>query len=243
MAGASLTRLSGPAAPAAPNPGGTHMSSPPVWRPCHPGVRGSLHAPQCQPRLGPGPGALMGWEDTDGQSVIQHPALPGVWPGAGCGDPDGFRYQVTAVPLGEPSHAGPRGEESPPCSSVLGPSLAPGETEGQHSPGTRLSASGHRRGRHQCAAGWLGVCQRCGGEGGAKERLFFPIIAGTQVPWLPPCLGHGEHQPGRRKGQGRCALCPPPSGAGDCSRQQGQLFDTHILYSCKQHKSAWLLFP
>lgn len=155
-------------------------------------------------------------------------------------DPDGFRPRVPAetrpwVLLGEPHRLRPHGEKSPLGLGVPSPSLVPGDTESPRHWGTTGGGTG---------ALWVGrgfywgMWCRGRGKGEAiplfppPPRCWYPSPPAATLPW-----------PGRRKGRGRCALCPPPSGAGDCSRQQGRHFDTHILYSCKQHKSAWLLFP
>lgn len=198
------------------------------------------------------PGTHMGWEEMDGQSVIQRPALPGVWPGLGQGNPDRFRHWVPVETQpwpgqgaagGPPPHRTTQERVTPwlGCpQSLFGPWGDGEPARPRHGSRCRWVPQGTALTRCRLVGGLLGDVAQREGEG---RGYFSPPIAGTQVPRLLPCLGDGQCQPGGHKGWGRCALCPPLSGAGDCSRQQGQRFDTHILYSCKQHKSAWLLFP
>lgn len=162
-----------------------------------------------------------------------------------CSEPGSLQSRVTSqprVPLGETHHTGtPRGR----VTSWLG---CPQSLCGSRGTGRALA-------RGVC---W-GFAGGCGTEGreGRKEGVVFSLpCCRYPSPRFLLCLGIGQCQSGWHKGwrppqypvpssAGDPELCPVPfpAGAGDSSRQQGHHLDTHIFYSCKHHKSAWLLFP
>lgn len=99
--------------------------------------------------------------------------------------------------------------------------------------------------RHGPDAGLAGGLAGAAARREGKEGVVFPLpCCRYPSPRLLLCLGNGQCQSGWHKGW-RPPQCPVPSsaGAGDSSWQQGHHLDTHIFYSCKHHKSAWLLFP
>lgn len=229
-----------------PRPWGHPWVTPPAWSCRLPGVQVSL-CPQCQPWPGPGPQCTQGREERNGAG--DDPALTG----AGREGSGVFRPRLLAetchwpaqgvtgqprVSRRAPPHWDPAGKSHLLAWVSPVPLWLPGNRRG---PGTGL------------AGGLPAAVARREGEEGAD----FPLpCCRYPSPRLLLCLGDGQRQPGWHKGwtppqcpvpssAGDPELCPVPSsaGAGDSSRQQGHHLDTHIFYSCKHHKSAWLLFP
>lgn len=98
-----------------------------------------------------------------------------------------------------------------------GPGVAPA--------GGSVSPWGHHRRR------WVHRGLPAGAWHGEHRKAGFSLPSRRYPrPQAVTLLGDGQCQPGRHKGRGRWALCPPLSGAGDCSRRQGRPLDTHILY-------------
>lgn len=130
------------------------------------------------------------------------------------GDPDGF---PTGPDGGAPPHGTTWGRVTP-WLGCPGPSLSPGEMESRHGPGTGLSASGHRRGRHRRAAGWLGGlsgtwCRGRGkGEGIFAPCCWYPSPPADTPPW--------RWATAAGPAQGTGTSCPVPSSVRGRGLQQ-----------------------
>lgn len=101
--------------------------------------------------------------------------------------------------------------------------------------GVSLSLLGHHRDGESPSAG-LGV-------GITLETSLMPVghsMEEQRAPTGIPSPGATVPWDGKQDGDVLPSALLHPR---DSSTRQGRPFVPHILYSCKQHKSAWLLFP